>query len=235
LEGILKKSLIISMGLLLNVSVLLGGDVSGKITFEGKVPKMKPLKIAADPVCVANNTTPPKKEWLLVDGNGGLKNVLVYVSDGATPSAAPSKHVVLDQKGCVYTPHVVGIQAGQPLDILNSDGTLHNIHALPKKNREFNKAMPKFKKKMTTQFDTPEAPFKIKCDVHPWMGAFIGVFDHPYFAVSGDDGSFTISGLNPGSYTITAWHEKLRTKSMTVTVGDGSTTADFTFSKPKKK
>ena len=87
------------MGLLLNVSVLLGGDVSGKITFEGKVPKMKPLKIVADPVCVANNTTPPKKEWLLVDGNGGLKNVLVYVSDGATPSAAPSKHVVLDQKG----------------------------------------------------------------------------------------------------------------------------------------
>ena len=231
----MKKSLLISLVLLLNASMLLGGNVSGKITFKGKVPKMKPLKIAADPVCVANNTMPPKKEWLIVDGNGGLKNVLVYVSEGASSTATPSTNVVVDQKGCVYTPHVFGIQTGQSLEILNSDGTLHNIHALPKINREFNKAMPKFKKKMMTQFDKPEAPFKIKCDVHPWMGAFVGVFDHSYFAVSGDDGSFSISGLKPGQYTITAWHEKLKTKSMTVTVGVGSTSADFTFTKPKKK
>ncbi len=227
--------MITTVSLFLNTTLLLGGEISGKISFEGKAPKMRSLKIEADPVCVAKNTSTPKKEWLIVDGSGGVKNVLVYVSEGASSSAAPSTPVVLDQKGCVYTPHVIGIQAGQPLDILNSDGTLHNIHALPKKNREFNKAMPKFKKKMTTQFDKSEAPFKIKCDVHPWMGAYIGVFDHPYFAVSGDNGSYTISGLSPGTYTITAWHEKLRTKSMTVTVGDGSTTADFTFTKPKKK
>ncbi|MBT3300644.1 MAG: hypothetical protein HN657_04185 [Candidatus Marinimicrobia bacterium] len=232
----MKTLFITSLCLILNVSHLMGGDVSGKISFDGKAPKMKALKIAADPVCVANNTSAPTKEWLIVDANGGVKNVLVYISEGVSASKeAPTNHVVIDQKGCVYTPHVIGVQVGQPLDILNNDGTLHNIHALPKLNREFNKAMPKFKKKMTTQFDKAEDPFKIKCDVHPWMGAYIGVFDHPYFVVSGNDGSYTISGLNPGTYTITAWHEKLKTKTITVKVGDGSTTADFTFSKPQKK
>ena len=121
---------------------------------------------------------------------------------------------------------------GQDLDILNSDGTLHNIHALPKVNKEFNKAMPRSKKRMTVQFDKSEAPFKVKCDVHPWMGAFIGVFDHPYFAVTNDDGSYVISGLEPGDYVIEAWHEKLGSQTANVTVGDSA--ANFTFKKPEK-
>ena len=122
---------------------------------------------------------------------------------------------------------------GQKLDILNSDGTLHNIHALPKVNKEFNKAMPRSKKRMTVQFDKSEAPFKVKCDVHPWMGAFIGVFDHPYFAVTDDDGSYVISGLEPGDYVIEAWHERLGSQTANVTVGDSA--ANFTFKKPEKK
>ena len=215
------------------------GDIHGKITFDGKAPKMKSLRMDADPVCVANNEVAPRKEWLILDENNGLKNVLVFVKESPSGGSLEGdlnlveKHAVIDQKGCVYVPHVLGVMVGQKLDILNNDGTLHNIHALPKVNKEFNKAMPRSKKQMTVQFDKSEKPFKVKCDVHPWMGAFIGVFDHPYFAVTGDDGSYVISGLEPGDYTIEAWHEKLGSQTANVTVGDSS--ANFTFKKPSKK
>mgnify|MGYP000017566019 FL=1 len=214
------------------------GDIQGKITFDGKAPKMKSLRMDADPVCVANNEVAPRKEWLILDENNGLKNVLVFVKESPSNSLSsdyspPENPAVIDQNGCVYIPHVLGVMVGQDLDILNSDGTLHNIHALPKVNKEFNKAMPRSKKRMTVQFDKSEAPFKVKCDVHPWMGAFIGVFDHPYFAVTNDDGSYVISGLEPGDYVIEAWHEKLGSQTANVTVGDSA--ANFTFTKPKKK
>ena len=214
------------------------GDIQGKITFDGKAPKMKSLRMDADPVCVANNEVAPRKEWLILDENNGLKNVLVFVKESPSNSLSgdhspPENSAVIDQNGCVYVPHVLGVMVGQDLDILNSDGTLHNIHALPKVNKEFNKAMPRSKKQMTVQFGNPEAPFKVKCDVHPWMGAFIGVFDHPYFAVTGDDGSYVISGLEPGDYIIEAWHEKLGSQTANVTVGDSA--ANFTFKKPTKK
>ena len=213
------------------------GDIQGKITYDGKAPKMKSLRMDADPVCVANNEVAPRKEWLILDENNGLKNVLVFVKDSPSNSltgdySPPENPAVIDQNGCVYVPHVMGVMVGQKLDILNSDGTLHNIHALPKVNKEFNKAMPRSKKQMTVQFDKSEKPFKVKCDVHPWMGAFIGVFDHPYFAVTGDDGSYVISGLEPGDYTIEAWHEKLGSQTANVTVGDSA--ANFTFKKPEK-
>ena len=214
------------------------GDIQGKITFDGKAPKMKSLRMDADPVCVANNEVAPRKEWLILDENNGLKNVLVFVKESPSNSLSsdyspPENPAVIDQNGCVYIPHVLGVMVGQDLDILNSDGTLHNIHALPKVNKEFNKAMPRSKKRMTVQFDKSEAPFKVKCDVHPWMGAFIGVFDHPYFAVTGDDGSYVISGLESGDYIIEAWHEKLGSQTANVTVGDSA--ANFTFKKPEKK
>ena len=213
------------------------GDIQGKITFDGKAPKMKSLRMDADPVCVANNEVAPRKEWLILDENNGLKNVLVFVKESPSNSLSgdyspPENHAVIDQNGCVNIPHVLGMMVGQDMDILNSDGTLHNIHALPKVNKEFNKAMPRSKKRMTVQFDKSEAPFKVKCDVHPWMGAFIGVFDHPYFAVTNDDGSYVISGLEPGDYVIEAWHEKLGSQTANVTVGDSA--ANFTFKKPEK-
>ena len=214
------------------------GDIQGKITFDGKAPKMKSLRMDADPVCVANNEVAPRREWLILDENNGLKNVLVFVKESSAGSSLagefnlPEHPAVIDQNGCIYVPHVLGVMVGQKLDILNSDGTLHNIHALPKINKEFNNAMPRSKKRMTVQFDKSEAPFKVKCDVHPWMGAFIGVFDHPYFAVTGDDGSYVISGLEPGDYVIEAWHEKLGSQTANVTVGDSA--ANFTFKKPEK-
>ena len=212
------------------------GSITGTITFEGKAPKMRPLKLDADPICVVNNEIAPKKEWLILDENKGVKNVLVFVTEGLNIDYSPPEEpVVIDQKGCIYSPHVVGIMAGQQLDILNNDGTLHNIHALPKVNKEFNKAQPRSKKKLSVKFEKPEAPFKVKCDVHPWMGAYIGVFDHPCFAVSGDDGTYIISDLKPGEYVIEAWHEKLGSQTANVTVSDSAAHQDFTFKKPSKK
>ena len=197
---------------------------------------MKPLKVDADPICVVNNEIAPKKEWLILDENKGVKNVLVFVTEGLNIDYSPPEEpVVIDQKGCIYSPHVLGIMAGQQLDILNNDGTLHNIHALPKVNKEFNKAQPRSKKKLSVKFEKPEAPFKVKCDVHPWMGAYIGVFDHPCFAVSGDDGTYIISDLKPGEYVIEAWHEKLGSQTANVTVSDSAAHQDFTFKKPSKK
>ena len=232
------RKLLVQMIVLLSAVGIIyaGGSITGTITFEGKAPKMKPLKVDADPICVANNEIAPKKEWLILDENKGVKNMLVFVTEGLNIDYSPPEEpVVIDQKGCIYSPHVVGIMAGQQLDILNNDGTLHNIHALPKVNKEFNKAQPRSKKKLSVKFEKPEAPFKVKCDVHPWMGAYIGVFDHPCFAVSGDDGTYIISDLKPGEYVIEAWHEKLGSQTANVTVSDSAAHQDFTFKKPSKK
>jgi plastocyanin len=165
-----------------------------------------------------------------------MGNIMVWVSDGLPAGKtwpAPQTPVVLDQKGCQYVPHVMGIMVGQPYRILNSDGILHNIHTLPEINRAFNRAMPATLTEVTTTFDMPEAVFQVKCDVHPWMSAYIGVFSHPFFSTTGADGTFTISGLEPGTYEISAWHERLGTQTASITVGDGeSTSQDFTFAVP---
>jgi len=232
------RKLLVQMIVLLSAVGIIyaGGSITGTITFEGKAPKMKPLKVDADPICVANNEIAPKKEWLILDENKGVKNMLVFITEGLNIDYSPPEEpVVIDQKGCIYSPHVVGIMAGQQLDILNNDGTLHNIHALPKVNKEFNKAQPRSKKKLSVKFEKPEAPFKVKCDVHPWMGAYIGVFDHPCFSVSGDDGTYVISDLKPGEYVIEAWHEKLGSQTANVTVSDSAAHQNFTFKKPSKK
>jgi len=234
---VVRKLLVQMIVLLSAVGIIYaGGSITGTITFEGKAPKMKPLKVDADPICVANNEIAPKKEWLILDENKGVKNVLVFITEGLNIDYSPPEEpMVIDQKGCIYSPHVLGIMAGQQLDILNNDGTLHNIHALPKVNKEFNKAQPRSKKKLSVKFEKPEAPFKVKCDVHPWMGAYIGVFDHPCFAVSGDDGTYIISDLKPGEYVIEAWHEKLGSQTANVTVSDSAAHQNFTFKKPSKK
>ena len=232
------KLLIISISFAaMNISW--AGDVKGSITFEGNAPKMKPLRMDADPVCVANNEIKPRKEWLILGKDNGIKNMLVYIKESKSGSLlgtpVTEDVAVIDQNGCVYIPHVLGVRVGQQINILNSDGTLHNIHALPKVNKEFNKAMPRSKKQMTVTFNKSEDPFKIKCDVHPWMGAYVGVFDHPYFAVTDDSGSYTISNLPAGKYIIEAWHEKLGSQTADITVDDSGAYRDFSFKKPSKK
>lgn len=205
--------------------------VSGKVTLEGDAPKQKRIRMDADPVCASSHDTPVLAEEVVVGDGGGLQNVFVFVKDGVSGDfPAPSDAVVLDQNGCKYTPHVIGLQVGQPLQILNSDKTLHNVHGMPKTNAGFNFAMPKFVKKKDHQFDSVETMVAVKCDVHPWMSSYIGVVPHPFFAVTGPDGTFEIDGLPPGEYTIEAWQEKLGTQEAKVTVAaDGTSTVDFTF------
>jgi plastocyanin len=177
---------------------------------------------------------------MLVLGSGStMGNIMVWVSKGLAAGKTwppPKTPVVLDQKGCVYEPHVMGIMVGQAYRILNSDGILHNVHALPKINQGFNRPMPATVKEASAKFDKPEAMFHIKCDVHPWMSAYVGAFTHPFFSVTGTDGKFTISGLDPGTYELTAWHERLGTQTASVTVGANETKAqNFKFAAPAAK
>ena len=212
--------------------------VTGSDVFDGKVPPLKPLAMEADPACAKKHAKPVPAEMLVLGNGNTMGNILVYVSKGL-PSGktwpAPKTPVTLDQKGCVYVPHVMGIMVGQQYRILNSDGILHNVHTLPKVNKSFNRAMPATSKEATTAFDKPEDIFQIKCDVHPWMSAYIGVFTHPFFSVTSTDGKFTISGLDPGTYEITAWHERLGKQTASVTVAANETKAqNFKFTLPAK-
>jgi plastocyanin len=216
-----------------------GASITGTVTFAGTAPKLNPIPMDADPVCAKKHSTPVLNEMLVLGSGNTMGNILVYVSKGLPAGKtypAPSTPVTLDQNGCMYVPHVQGIMVGQTYHILNSDGILHNIHSLPKINSQFNKPMPPTMKETSTKFDKPEDVFMIKCDVHPWMQAWMGVFTHPFFATTGKDGKFTISGLDPGTYTITAWHERLGTQTTTVTVAANATaTANFKFAAPGGK
>ena len=212
--------------------------VSGTVTFAGKVPPLKPLAMDADPACAKKHSAPVPNEMLALGSGNTMGNILVWVSKGLPAGKTfpvPKEPVTLDQNGCLYKPHVMGIMVGQTYRILNSDGVLHNIHTLPKVNPSFNKGMPASLKEATTVFSKPEDVFHIKCDVHPWMSAYIAVFTHPFFGSTGTDGKFTISGLDPGTYEITAWHEKLGTQTASVTVGaNDKKTQDFKFALPAK-
>ena len=212
-------------------------SVTGTVTFDGKPPALKPLAMDADPACAKKHSAPVPSELLVLGTGSAMGNVLVWVSKGlpAKTWPAPKTPVVLDQVGCQYKPHVQGIMVGQAYRILNSDGILHNVHSLPKINPSFNKPMPPTLKETTTTFTKPEPIFQIKCDVHPWMTAWIGVFTHPFFSATGPDGKFTISGLDAGTYEITAWHERLGTQTASVTVGaNEAKTQNFKFAMPVK-
>jgi plastocyanin len=209
-----------------------GATVSGKVKFTGAKPAMAKIDMSDEAVCAKQYTTPPTDETVMVGPTGGLANVFVYVSAGLPATAkfqAPAAPVELEQHGCRYHPHVLGVMVGQTLAIKNSDGILHNIKAMGKKNRPFNVSQPTT---MTTPrtFTAEEVMVPLECNVHGWMHAWLGVLPHPFFAVTGADGSFSIKGLPPGTYTITAWHEKYGTQTATVTVaGAAPKTADFTF------
>ena len=204
--------------------------VSGKVSFSGAPPSREKIKMAADPVCLQQHKDAVLVEDVVVT-NGGLQNVFVYVKDGLKPGNYPASTapVVLTQQGCMYNPHIFGIQVGQPLEIRNEDPTLHNINAQPKDNKRFNIAQPTKGMKTVKTFDKKEVMVPFKCNVHPWMAGYGGVLDHPFFAVSSPDGSFTIAGLPAGTYTLEAWHEKLGTETQTVTMADGET-KQVTFS-----
>jgi plastocyanin len=208
-------------------------SISGTVVLDGIAPKNEPIRMNADPVCMREAKGPQFQNTFVVGSDGkSLGNVFVYVKDGLGNYVydPPTATVTLDQKGCRYIPHVLGVRVNQPLEILNSDPTLHNVHAVPKANREFNNGQPIQGMKMTHTFTAPEVMVPFKCDVHGWMRAYVGVLDHPFHAVTSDGGAFSLDGLPPGTYTIEAWHETLGTQTQSVTIGEQeSKDIAFTF------
>ena len=201
------------------VAVADAATVAGMVKFEGAAPKMPNLQMAADPFCASKHPTPQPDEEVVVGAGGELANVIVYVKNApATPT--PATPALLDQQGCKYIPHVSAVQVGQPVQIKNSDNTLHNVHAMPAVNSQFNEGQPVQNMIANKKFDKVEVtPFRIKCDVHGWMKSYMAVLPHSYHSVSQTNGQFSIGNLPPGQYTLVAWHEKYGQQEQQVTVG----------------
>ncbi|OGX07589.1 MAG: hypothetical protein A2Z88_08300 [Omnitrophica WOR_2 bacterium GWA2_47_8] len=208
-------------------------NIAGKVIFEGAAPEGKQVDLSADPNCAALHPDGLLAEEVTVNPNATLKNVFVYVKKGLEGQtfSPPEEPVILDQKGCWYEPHVFGIQVNQPLEILNSDSTLHNVHALPAENKEFNLGMPIQGMKVKKIFAKPEIMVKFKCDVHPWMASYAGVLEHPFFSVTNEEGIFEIKGLPAGSYVIETWHEKygIQSQNVSLAAADASASAEFKY------
>lgn len=187
--------------------------------------------MAADASCAKQHPTPVLSQDVVADVKGGLQNVIVFIAGGLGERTfeLPGQAVVLEQKGCMYQPHVLAMRTNQGLEVVNNDPTSHNIHPMPANNREWNKSEPPGSKAEGT-FSREEIAIPVKCNIHPWMRGYVAVFKHPYFAVTGKDGSFDLHNLPPGTYIIKAWHEKLGTSAQTITVGTNETKAiDFVF------
>ena len=203
------------------------GTISGKVTFTGTPPKMRPIDMAKEPSCAKQHSTPVMTESVVSGPGNALGNVVVYISAGGQASAVPTDVVRYDQKGCEYLPHVAVLQVGQQLEIYNNDQTSHNIHPLAKVNPEWNKSQPPGTPPIKTIYDKPEF-VAVKCNVHPWMHGNFAVLTTPHHALTGQDGTFTLEGLSPGKYTVTAWHERFGTQTQEVSVGGAKpATADF--------
>jgi plastocyanin len=197
------------------------GSITGKVSFAGTVPAAEKVKVAADPKCAAMHKDGLEKQPVMVK-DGGLANAFVYLKSGVTGSyPAPTTPVTLDQQGCTYHPHIVGVQVGQAITIRNSDDTLHNIHPRPTLNAEFNVGQARKGMEATKTFDKEEVMIPVGCDVHPWMRSYISVLKHPFFAVSAEDGTYEIKNVPAGEYEVEVFHEKLKTQTQKVTVKAG--------------
>lgn len=213
-----------------------GSGIAGKIYFKGKAPELRPISMDKDPVCASEQSGTVLAEDGRVNSNGTLPNAFVYISKGSGDLNVPPppNSVTLTQDGCIYKPHVLGIQVGQPLQVVTVDPTTHNIHiSATKGNRDWNVTQQPGTTSVNTKFSQPAITVPVHCNIHPWMEAFIGVVTNPYFAVSGDDGSFAIKNVPPGDYTLSVWTATFGTQERAVTVRAGeSATADFTFTAP---
>lgn len=198
------------------------GSVAGTVKFEGTAPKPARIDMSFDPNCAKTHPTPATTEDVVTGPNGSLANVIVFVAEGLGDRTfqPPAQPVTIEQKGCLYRPRVVALQANQKLDVVNSDSTTHNIHPMPVNNREWNKTQPPGLP-IEESFAREEIAIPVKCNVHPWMRGYIAVFKHPYFSVTDKSGGFELKDLPPGTYTVKAWHEKLGTQSQKITVAAG--------------
>ena len=217
---------------LFKVDQATAGSISGRILFKGKKPAVKRVDMDEDPQCAKLHKSAVLDAPFVVNKNGTLANVFVYVKQGLEgkrfePPTAPA---TIDQKGCWFEPRVLGIQTGQPFRVTNSDPVTHNIHPRPKENREWNQSQPPGETPVLRKFMRPEVMIRVKCNIHPWMRAWVGVLEHPYFAVTGEDGSFELTNLPPGNYTLEAWQELLGTQRRQVSVApSGKTQVEFTL------
>ena len=205
------------------------GTITGTVTFDGAPPPMKIITFGGDPQCAARHPGPVAAGDVLVH-DGRVEDAFVYVKDGLGERtfAVPDKPVTIDQAGCLYTPHVAGVQACQPVQFVNSDPVLHNVHGTPSQSPPWNFGMSVQGSQRTVRVPRPEVMIDIRCDVHPWMRAYLGVLDHPYFAVTGADGRFTLADLPAGDYVVASWHERFGTREARVTVG-ARETKDVSF------
>jgi hypothetical protein len=212
------------------------GSITGMVKLEGTAPHMRPIDMSKDPYCVSQHKDGPVKlQNVMVGSNNGLENVVLYISDGLPASAAsavPSTEPEFDQKGCMYTPHVMVVNVDQKYKVVTSDQTTHNIHPLPAPgsgNIGWNKSQPPGAPPIETSWKAPEVAISVKCNIHPWMHGWHVVVKGPH-AITDDNGNFTMKDVPAGSYTVTAWQEDLGTQTAKVTVAGGQAAkADFTF------
>ena len=209
-----------------------GATVTGKVSFKGARPAVRDIDMSANPACQKAHPKPVPSEEVIVSDSGAVANAFVWVKSGVPEGqwAAPSTPAIIDQQGCIYTPHVSGVVVGQPIEFRNSDDTNHNIHPLPRENAEWNESQPPKGEPKVKTFDREEVMVPVKCNIHPWMRAYVGVVRHPFFGVTNVDGSFKIAGLPPGTYTVEAWHERFGRQEAQVTVAARDSKAvDFGF------
>jgi plastocyanin len=197
------------------------GSVTGTVTLDGKPATAKPINMSAEPYCQKAHPTPVVPPEVVTGDKGALANVVIFVKDGLGDYVftAPTGPAQLNQQGCMYDPHIITLMTGQTFEVKNSDQTTHNIHPMPKDNRDWNKSQPPGADPIDETFARPELAIPVKCNVHPWMKSYIFVFKNPYYAVTSKDGTFELKNLPPGTYTIEAWHEKYGTADQTVTIG----------------
>ena len=225
------KQMLVALFVLLAVpSLMFAGTVSGKVTYTGTPARQKPIDMSKEPSCAKQHATPVTTETVVTGPNNALDNVVVYVSSGAPDDGqVPAQAATYEQKGCQYIPHVLPMHVNQELKILNDDQTSHNIHPLPKVNREWNKSQPPGTPPISEKYDKPEF-IPVKCNVHPWMHGYFAVLTTNHYDVSKDGGDFKLLNLPPGKYTITAWHESYGTQTADVTItGNETKDVKFTF------
>lgn len=213
------------------------GSISGKVTLAGPAPAIETMRVAVDQTCIQAMGTTAKSDAILIGADGAIQNAFVYITDTLSDYTfdVPTAPVVLDQQGCRYAPRIFGVRVGQALEMVNSDATLHNVHAMPMVNQEFNRGMPQQNSRMTQIFTAPEQMVRFKCDLHAWMNAYGGVMPHPFFAVTGADGAFSLKGVPPGQYELAVWHEKLGSSKQPIEIGNSQTVSqNFTLSVGKK-
>ncbi|MEP7325113.1 MAG: carboxypeptidase regulatory-like domain-containing protein [Gemmatimonadota bacterium] len=205
------------------------GSISGTVTFTGTPPRMRPIDMSKEPTCAAQHTTPVMNETIVAGPGNAVQNVVVYISAGDQASTAPTAVARYDQRGCEYLPHVLVMQVGQALEVYNDDQTSHNIHPLAQTNPEWNKSQPPGAPPIKASYDRAEF-IPVKCNIHPWMHGYFVVLSTSHRDVTGNDGKFTIAGLPPGKYTVTAWHEKFGTLNQEIEVtATGTAAANFVF------